>query len=74
MARIARRIDLFKEDRPLTLAAIEQRVLRITLQRNAGDKRKTAMQLGVSLKTIYNKLRVDVISVGDVNLGRRRDG
>ena len=40
-----------------TLADIERKVILSTLQRNAGDKRRTAAELGISLKTLYNRLK-----------------
>ncbi|MDL1952235.1 sigma-54-dependent Fis family transcriptional regulator, partial [Acidobacteria bacterium ACD] len=40
-----------------TLQAVERKVLTATLQAVKGDKRAAAELLGVSLKTIYNKLR-----------------
>ena len=40
-----------------TLADIERKVILSTLQRNGGDKRRTAAELGISLKTLYNRLK-----------------
>ena len=42
--------------RVLTLREIEQEVIEQTLQKNAGDKPRTADELGIALKTLYNKL------------------
>ncbi len=42
--------------RPLSLREIEQEVIEQTLQRNGGDKPRTADELGIALKTLYNKL------------------
>ncbi len=39
-----------------TLQEMERGVILATLGRNAGDKPKTAAELGISLKTLYNKL------------------
>ncbi len=39
-----------------TLQAMEQEMIFATLARNQGDKPKTAAQLGIALKTLYNKL------------------
>ena len=52
-----------RETRPVvprgtTLAEIERRVILNTLQQNGGDKQKTAQVLGISRKTLYNRLRV----------------
>jgi two-component system, NtrC family, response regulator HydG len=44
--------------RGTTLAEIERRVILNTLQQNGGDKQKTAQVLGISRKTLYNRLRV----------------
>jgi two-component system NtrC family response regulator len=41
---------------PRTLREIELEVIKDTLARHAGSKPKTAEELGVSLKTLYNKL------------------
>ncbi|MCD6025184.1 MAG: sigma-54 dependent DNA-binding response regulator [Fibrobacteria bacterium] len=40
----------------MTLAEIEMSIIRSTLERNHGDKAKTAEDLGISLRTIYRKL------------------
>lgn len=42
--------------RLLTLREIEMEVILQTLDKNAGDKPKTADELGIALKTLYNKL------------------
>lgn len=39
-----------------TLREIEMEVILETLERNDGDKTKTAKELGIALKTLYNKL------------------
>lgn len=41
---------------PQTLREIELQVIQQTLQKNGGNKPKTADELGISLKTLYNKL------------------
>jgi two-component system NtrC family response regulator len=43
-------------DRPKTLRELEIEAILEGLERNAGNKPKTADELGVSLKTLYNKL------------------
>jgi DNA-binding NtrC family response regulator len=43
-------------ERPKTLREIEMEVILQTLERNAGDKPRTALELGIALKTLYNKL------------------
>ncbi len=40
----------------MTLKQIEQEVIEQTLERNNGDKPQTAEELGIALKTLYNKL------------------
>ena len=40
-----------------TLQTVEKKLLRATLLAVKGDKRVAAELLGVSLKTIYNKLK-----------------
>ena len=41
---------------PKTLREIEQEVILHTLDRHSGDKPATAKELGIALKTLYNKL------------------
>ncbi|MSR59396.1 MAG: sigma-54-dependent Fis family transcriptional regulator [Planctomycetaceae bacterium] len=43
-------------DRPKTLREIEMEVILQTLDKNGGDKPRTALELGIALKTLYNKL------------------
>ncbi|MBS0260628.1 MAG: sigma-54-dependent Fis family transcriptional regulator [Planctomycetes bacterium] len=43
-------------ERPKTLREIEMEVILETLERNSGDKPRTANELGIALKTLYNKL------------------
>jgi DNA-binding NtrC family response regulator len=42
----------------MTLVEVERRVILATLERCGGDKRTAAQQLGISLKTLYNRLNV----------------
>ena len=39
-----------------SLEEVEQRVILATLRQLAGDKKKAAQVLGISLKTLYNRL------------------
>ncbi|MEJ2530321.1 MAG: sigma-54 dependent transcriptional regulator [Halioglobus sp.] len=39
-----------------TLADSERKIILATLERNEGDKKRTASELGISLKTLYNRL------------------
>ena len=41
---------------PLSLREIEMEVIQQTLEKYNGDKPKTADELGIALKTLYNKL------------------
>jgi two-component system NtrC family response regulator len=41
---------------PITLRELEMQVIHQTLERLAGNKAKAAEELGISLKTLYNKL------------------
>ena len=43
-------------DQPRTLREIEMEVIYSVLEKNMGDKPKTAKELGIALKTLYNKL------------------
>ncbi len=42
----------------VTLEEVERRMIMATLDRCAGDKRRAAEMLGISLKTLYNRLNV----------------
>ena len=46
----------FKTVVPQTLHEIEMQVIQQTLERHQGQKPKAAKELGISLKTLYNKL------------------
>ena len=48
--------DAADASRPKTLREIEMEVILETLERNSGDKPRTAIELGIALKTLYNKL------------------
>ena len=57
ITRKSKRLRLMGEgDRPRTLREIEMEVILQTLEKNAGDKPRTAIELGIALKTLYNKL------------------
>lgn len=49
----------FSNSQPLSLREIEMQAIRSSLDRNEGNKPKTAEELGISLKTLYNKLHQD---------------
>jgi two-component system NtrC family response regulator len=40
----------------MTLRELEMQAIHESLERNSGNKPKTAEELGISLKTLYNKL------------------
>ena len=44
------------DQRPRTLKELELNAILIGLERNDGNKPRTAEELGISLKTLYNKL------------------
>jgi DNA-binding NtrC family response regulator len=43
-------------DAPRPLAEVEREHILRVLARNGGDKTRTARELGIALKTLYNKL------------------
>ena len=47
---------LLASTRPPTLAEIEANAIREALERTGGNKRRAAVELGIALKTLYNKL------------------
>jgi DNA-binding NtrC family response regulator len=49
-------VTCFDVDPPLTLEEVERRHILHVLSRQKGDKKSAAAILGVSLKTLYNKL------------------
>ena len=53
------RSGVLKFSSPCTLQEIELRAIEEALQRHHGSKPKAAKELGVSLKTLYNKLNQD---------------
>jgi DNA-binding NtrC family response regulator len=57
ITRKPRRLRVMGEaERPKTLREIEMEVIHETLDKNSGDKPRTALELGIALKTLYNKL------------------
>lgn len=48
----------------LALEEVERRVILATLEQCQGDKRRAAEILGISLKTLYNRLNVYAASAG----------
>ncbi len=51
----------FQIRRGMTLDQIENHVIRMALERNRGDKKKAAEELGISLRTVYRKLEQQVV-------------
>jgi DNA-binding NtrC family response regulator len=58
LTRKPRKLHVHGEEaeRPKTLREIEMDVIVQTLEKNSGDKPRTAIELGIALKTLYNKL------------------
>ena len=58
LTRKSRRLRVHgdESERPKTLREIEMDVILSTLEKNSGDKPRTALELGIALKTLYNKL------------------
>jgi DNA-binding NtrC family response regulator len=48
--------DVATCSRPLSLRELEMEAIQRGLERNQGNKARTAEELGISLKTLYNKL------------------
>jgi len=48
--------DIWKSDEPRTLREIEMDVIYRVLDKHHGDKPRAAAELGIALKTLYNKL------------------
>ena len=44
---------------PMTLREMEMQMIYSVLEKHQGDKPKTARELGIALKTLYNKLNQD---------------
>lgn len=51
--------DIWSPDSPQTLRDIEMKLIYRVLDKHRGDKPKTAAELGIALKTLYNKLNQD---------------
>jgi DNA-binding NtrC family response regulator len=49
-------VVIHDDGRPKTLREIELEAIYQTLEKNSGDKPRTAVELGIALKTLYNKL------------------
>lgn len=49
-------VEMEETGRPKTLREIELDVIQQVLEKNRGDKPRTALELGIALKTLYNKL------------------
>jgi DNA-binding NtrC family response regulator len=45
-----------RESKPVSLREMEMQAIVESLERNHGNKPRTAEELGISLKTLYNKL------------------
>jgi DNA-binding NtrC family response regulator len=55
-ARPTPQVEYTEQGRTKTLREIEMEVILQTLEKNNGDKPRTAIELGIALKTLYNKL------------------
>ena len=51
--------DIWSPDEPQTLRDIEMKLIYRVLDKHKGDKPKAASELGIALKTLYNKLNQD---------------
>lgn len=51
--------------RPLSLRELEMQAILDGLDRNEGNKARTAEELGISIKTLYNKLNQYAEGAGD---------
>ena len=50
-------VKVVTEEKPLSLEQIEKEAIRTALERNGGNKRKAAEQLGISERTIHRKIQ-----------------
>ena len=48
-----------RDDAPMTLKEMEMQAIHRALERHSGDKKAAAEELGVSNKTLYNKLNAE---------------
>lgn len=55
-SQTGRRLSISAGDQPKTLREIEMDVIFQVLEKHEGDKPKTAQELGIALKTLYNKI------------------
>ena len=56
IAEVNRETGFLMESLMASIAQAERRLIEATLQRASGDKRVAAEMLGVSLRTLYNRL------------------
>lgn len=51
-------VSLFASDQPMTLKAMELKMIEAAIDRNNGNKTAAAQDLGISVKTLYNRMSV----------------
>jgi two-component system NtrC family response regulator len=56
LPRLTTRMGLVRDDEPMTLQDLESSAINRALERHQGNKPAAAAELGISLKTLYNKL------------------
>ncbi len=56
LPRLATRMSIARDEDPITLQELESTAINRALERHRGNKPAAAAELGISLKTLYNKL------------------
>lgn len=56
--RMPETVSLFNSDQPMTLKEMELKMIEAAIDRNNGNKTAAAQDLGISVKTLYNRMSV----------------
>lgn len=55
-------LNLTSTDAPMTLRELEAHAIQASLERHRGNKTAASEELGISIKTLYNKLNQDILN------------